>query len=50
MCDNLDVEGKRGVPWSGQSLNTVVWSRGLARASWTPTVLNSFTNSFINLE
>jgi hypothetical protein len=23
MCDNLDVKGKRGVPWSGQSLNTV---------------------------
>ena len=37
MCDNLDVEGKRGVPWSGQSLNTVVGSRRPARASWTPT-------------
>ena len=38
MCDNLDIEGKRGVPWSGQSLNTVVGSRGPARASWTPTL------------
>jgi hypothetical protein len=25
------------VPWSGQSLNTVVGSRGPAHASWTPT-------------
>jgi hypothetical protein len=32
-CDNLDIEGKRGVPWSGQSLNTVVGSRVPARAS-----------------
>jgi hypothetical protein len=33
MCDNLDVEGKRGVPWSGQSLNTVVGSCEPARDS-----------------
>jgi len=31
MCDNLDVEGKRGVPWGGQSLNTVVGSCEPAR-------------------
>jgi hypothetical protein len=31
MCDNLDVEGKRGVLWGGQSLNTVVGSCEPAR-------------------
>jgi hypothetical protein len=47
MCDNLDVEGKRGVPWSGQSLNTVVVSCEPARDSWSPTHSVCILTSYI---